>query len=155
MATYYLDTSAIVKGYSPETGSKWVESLIDPMEGHIILLSEISLVEMAAALAAKSRAPGGPSIAERDRVLSRFLQDCDEQYQLLGVGRDVIDLAVQLTQRQRLRGCDAVQLASAFILNQALLAQGLPPLVFVCADEGLLTAAQNEGFSTENPNWHP
>jgi len=48
-----------------------------------------------------------------------------------------------------------VQLASAMILNRALLAQELPALVFVSADDNLLTTAGNEGLFIENPNWHP
>jgi predicted nucleic acid-binding protein len=70
-------------------------------------------------------------------------------------GQEVIDLAVELTRRQELRGYDAGQLASAMILNRALLAQELPALTFVSADDNLLAAARNEGLSVENPNWHP
>jgi predicted nucleic acid-binding protein len=50
---------------------------------------------------------------------------------------------------------DAVQLASAMILNRTLLTHELPALVFVSADDNLLTAARNEGLFIENPNWHP
>ena len=63
-------------------------------------------------------------------------------------------MAVKLTQRQKLRGCDAIHLAAALAGNEELLSKSLPPLAFVAADEGLLKAAKAEGLSTENPNLH-
>lgn len=87
MSVFYLDASALVKRYCPERGSSWVKKLLDPRAGHAILFSEIALAEIAAALAAKSRAPRGISITDRDRALKRFLTDCAEQYRLLGVVR--------------------------------------------------------------------
>jgi len=34
MATYFLDTSAIVKRYIVEQGQAWILSLCDPAQGH-------------------------------------------------------------------------------------------------------------------------
>jgi hypothetical protein len=48
-----------------------------------------------------------------------------------------------------------VQLASANIINQSLIAHGLPPLIFVTADDRLITATQGEVVTAENPNLHP
>jgi uncharacterized protein len=56
---YFLDASALVKRYVDETGSAWVRSITNPAEGHSILLAEISIAEVTAALAAKQRAPQG------------------------------------------------------------------------------------------------
>ncbi len=67
------------------------------------MLAPITLAEVAAALAAKHRAPGGITQQQRDRALSRFLQDCDEHFLLLPVDWPVIDRAVALTQKHRLR----------------------------------------------------
>ena len=55
MSHFYLDASAVVKHYSPETGAAWVKSLTDPGAGHTIVLGEITLAEVAAAIAAKHR----------------------------------------------------------------------------------------------------
>lgn len=81
----------------------------------------------------------------RDRVLLRC------QYLLLPVDRPAIDHAVELTQRHRLRGYDAVQLATALVASQTLQAQLLPPLVCVAADGDLLAAATLELLPIENP----
>lgn len=155
MTDYYLDASALVKRYAPETGSNWVVGITDPMAGNTIILSEITLAEVAAALSAKQRAPQGLTLEERDRALGRFLQDCGESFVLLQVDRQVIDQAVELTQAHRLRGYDAVQLATALLANGDLVEQGHPPLVFVASDDDLLAAARAVGLLVDNPLNHP
>jgi hypothetical protein len=45
-------------------------------------------------------------------------------------------------------------LASASIV-QALIAHGLPPLVFVTVDDRLIAATRGEAVTAENPNLHP
>jgi predicted nucleic acid-binding protein len=97
MSVFYLDSSAVVKRYCPELGSAWVKAMTDVRAGHTIMFSEITLAEVAAAFAAKSRAPQGLSVRWRDLALKRFLTDSADQYQLLGVQREIIDLAVKLT----------------------------------------------------------
>ncbi len=154
MTDYYVDASALVKRYADEFGSMWVRQITDPPAQHTILLAEITLAEVAAALAAKHRAPDGTQ-EQRDRILSRFLQDCTEHFVLLPLDRLVIDRAVELTQRHRLRGYDAVQLATALVTAETLQVQNLFAPIFVAADGDLLTAAAAEHFSVENPRSHP
>jgi hypothetical protein len=48
-----------------------------------------------------------------------------------------------------------VQLASASIVNQSLMAHGLPPLIFLTADDRLIAAAHREAVTAENPNLQP
>jgi hypothetical protein len=48
-----------------------------------------------------------------------------------------------------------VQLASASLVNQSLIAHGLPPLIFVTADDSLIAATRGEAVTAENPNLHP
>jgi uncharacterized protein len=151
---YYLDASARVKRYTDESGSTWTRQITDPGARHTILLAEITLAEVAAALAAKQRAPGGITQEQRDRILSRFLQDCQEHFLLLPVDRPAIDRAVELTQKHRLRGYDAVQLASALVARETLQAENLSPPVFVARDGDLLVAAGVENLPLENPLDH-
>jgi predicted nucleic acid-binding protein len=56
---YFLDASAVVKRYADEAGSAWVRQITDPQAENTILLAEITLAEVTAALAAKQRAPKG------------------------------------------------------------------------------------------------
>ena len=150
MTDYYLDASALVKRYAPEPDSDWILEITEPAAGHTIILSEITLAEVAAALAVKQRIPRGLTLEERDRALSRFLQDCAEIFLLLQVDRSVIDRAVELTQSHRLRGYDAVQLATALIANDDLVEQEHSPLVFVAGDNDLLAAARTDGLIADN-----
>jgi predicted nucleic acid-binding protein len=89
-----------------------------------------------------------------ERILSRFLQDCDELFLLLPLDRPIIDLAVELSQNHRLRGYDAVQLATAVVTGDILKSQNLSPPVFVTSDEDLLIAAKAKDLSVENPLDH-
>ena len=60
-----------------------------------------------------------------------------------------------LTRQHRLRGYDAVQLATALTLRDSLRKRGITDLTFVSADEDLCQAAAAEGLLTENPNHYP
>ncbi len=155
MTRFYLDSSALVKRYLPETGTSWVRVLADPSGRHTIVSSEVSQVEAAAALAARQRAPGGITLEERDEAVDLLAEHCAAEYRLVAVGPNILARAVSLTQSHRLRGYDAVQLATALAANETLLASELPALTFVAADEDLVAAAQAEGLSSDDPNRHP
>jgi hypothetical protein len=154
MSIYYFDASALAKRYTRESGSEWTTGITNATANQIVLLSEITLAEVAAVLAAKHRAPQGITKKELEHALSRFLAECDQEYLLLQVDRSVIDLAVELTQRHRLRGYDAVQLATAWLGNQDLITGHYPPLTFIAADNDLLHAARAEGLDVDNPLEH-
>jgi predicted nucleic acid-binding protein len=53
MSEYYFDASALVKRYADEPRSAWSLEITDKHAQHTILLSEVTLAEVAAALAAK------------------------------------------------------------------------------------------------------
>jgi uncharacterized protein len=150
----YLDTSAVVKRYNPETGSAWITTLLDPSSGHSIVLSEITMAEFAAAISAKRRA-GLITPVEQARVLALFLSHCTAEYELVAVSRTIVERAVLLTQNHKLRGYDAVQLASALVTKEVLAGTGLVDFSFVTADSDLLQAAQLERLVVENPELHP
>ena len=78
----------------------------------------------------------------------------NEEYIIAPLSDQVVDLAVDLTRRHPLRGYDAVHLATAIVLNTALLEAELSPLTFVSADEILCEAARGEGLPADNPNEH-
>ena len=152
--TFYLDASALVKRYLAESGSAWVESLCADEANNAIAIARFGLVETAAAFAAKRR---GQFVTESeyDAALDNLLHDADDRYRLIAVGSTVIDSAIQLTRRQKLRGYDAIHLACAIALNKPLIDHGLPVMTFVAADDNLLAAARSEGLATDNPNDHP
>ena len=112
------------------------------------------MAEVAAALAAKGRSPGGISSARLDRLLGRFLQDCNQRFLMIPVERLIIDQAVKLTRLHRLRGYDAIQLATALVVKQQIPIDIDLQLVFVTDDKALIYAAQVENLLTEMPTSH-
>lgn len=151
---YYFDSSATVKRYAPEKGSEWVKSIVEPTAGNIVYLGQVGVVEIAAALSRKVRTE---ELTQEDyeATLWLFLADVrNEEYIVAPLSDQVVELAVDLTRRHPLRGYDAVHLATAIVLNTALLEAKLSPLIFVSADGTLCEAARGEGLSAEDPDEH-
>jgi len=73
-------------------------------------------------------------------------------YPSIEVDDEVINLAKGLVTRRALRAYDAIQLASAMILNKDRKKAKLDPLVFISADNSLNTAGELEGLNVDNPN---
>lgn len=158
MSVFYLDASALVKRYAVEAGSTWVQEQFRAPQRHVFLTSHITVVEVAAALAAKVRNTPGLTSQDSHRLLSRFLLDVASDLLLIPVQNQVVNTAVQLTQRHPLRGYDAVQLASALVAYELLRQRGAlssqtsgPTFLFVASDRVLLRAAQAEGLSAFDP----
>jgi uncharacterized protein len=154
MATYFLDTSAIIKRYFPEQGHDWLITLCDPFQGHELYISQAALVEVVATICRKAR-ENNISITERNRLIAEFRQDSQDDYILWLVTAFMYISAGDLCRTHRLRAYDAVQLACALgVRNDSTLNQAPEP-IFVSADTGLLEFAIAEGFSIENPNSYP
>jgi len=151
---FFLDSSALVKRYLAEVGSTWVAGLCDPNSGNSIVLAAITRVEVAAALASRQRANTGMLVEERERLFRLLVEHATNEYTLIPLTVPLIDTAMQLTQRHRLRGYDAVQLAAALDASRAATAAGLPGLTFVSADSDLNAAASAEGLQADDPNQH-
>ena len=128
---YYLDASALVKRYTTETGSGWVIALCQPTTGTLIATARITKAEATAAFASKPR-QGGLSQAHYTQALQDLTHDFAHQYLTVEIEQALVELAVDLTQRQRLRGYDAVQLAAALTLH-GLLTQAQAAFVPWCS----------------------
>lgn len=155
MMVYYFDTSAMVKYYISEPGTDWVVGVVDAQINnsflHQVSLAEIGEVEVAAALAKKQRTREIGKRRQR-QALEAFLHACQHRFQILQLDGNLIQVAIDLTQRHSLRGYDAVHLATALRLQESLVAADLPPIVFVAADRMLCDAAISEGLAVVNPN---
>jgi len=154
MSHFFLDSSALVKRYVTETGSGWLASITDAAAGNTLVVAEITRVEVAAAIAARHRAPSGLSRSERDGAVALLLKHFNDEYQIIALTPNILSRAVDLTQAHTLRGYDALQLATALAAHQALLRAELLGLTFLVADHALLKAAQAEGLLAEDPNAH-
>ncbi len=156
-ATYYFDSSALVKLYIFELGSHWVRQLIEASEeaGTSVISSKLSVVETIGAFL-KRRRQGALSETLKRRLVSRFLLDTERRYILTAPTDDMLTIATDLLQRHPLRAYDAVQLATALLINRQMRAAQSRGVgcTFVSADSLLCEAAYSEGLAAENPNTH-
>ena len=158
MAFYCFDASALVKYYVTEPGSTWVRQVIDaqdPVSGqahHIILVAEITRVEVAAGLAVIERV-GRIRRAERDQAYRRFMSQLAHRYAIMPLSTDDFATAAHLTHQHPLKAYDAIQLATA-LRSYRLLADHQLAFTFVTGDAPHIAAAQAEGLLTDNPFDH-
>ena len=71
MALYFFDSSAIVKRYVQETGTGWVNAIVDPATGSELWLARLTGAEVVSAIARRERG-GGISAAAAARALTEF-----------------------------------------------------------------------------------
>ena len=147
MPSLFLDTSAVVKRYMDEAGSDVVRRLVHPRNSNHVYIAHITVVEGVAAIARRART--GDVTAEH--ALSAFdglQRDADSLYSVIPVGAVVIERAVTLARANVLRGYDAVQLAAALLLADALRAE---PVTLVSADRRMCDVARQEGMDVIDP----
>jgi hypothetical protein len=151
LPAYFLDASALVKAYIQEAGSRWVRQVLGRKTTKAFI-SPLSGAEVLAAIARKHRFRE-LELFTRDRIAAAFRKDYHHRYTHATLTASVIEEAMALVLAHPLRAYDAVQLASARLLQAA--SARLRPLHFVCADSALLRAARQLGLATENPLDHP
>jgi predicted nucleic acid-binding protein len=155
---YFLDTSALVKAYSEERGSDRMRALlrgltmVPPLNR--VIVSTLVHPEAASAL---GQIMAGPDAARRgfgahDRrtlpsVLARQLGD--ESSMELTPADPHVHAAAELVWKHRLRGADAVHLASALAVREELSEDS--EFYFVSSDGSLNRAARAEGLAVIDP----
>jgi hypothetical protein len=151
---YFLDSSALIKRYVVEIGTRWVRSITAPSRGQVIIVAHITSVEIVSGTMRRRREG---AINQRTAHAIRLLVDrhSRRQYQVVGLTEQITQRAKNLLETHPLRAYDSVQLASALESNNRLIAVGLSPVIFVSADSRLLMIAAAEGLTTDDPNHYP
>ena len=106
----YLDTSALVKRYIHENGSDAVHQIV--LQADTVAISIVGKVEMFSAI---SRTPQN-WVGEETRILA--IKAFKEDYGgllFLNPHDGVINLACEMADKYKLRGFDAIHLATAMI----------------------------------------
>jgi predicted nucleic acid-binding protein len=134
----YLDTSALVKLYVDEEGSSTCRKAV--VDARLVATSVVAYVEARAALARRRRERALSPSAHRGII--RSLDQDWGRYLRIEAGEALIHEAASLAERHRLRGCDAIHLASAILLKNRL----AEPVVFSSWDVALEAAARREGL---------
>jgi predicted nucleic acid-binding protein len=131
----YLDTSAISKLLIDETGSDEAAGLWGAASRR--LASIVTYVELRAALAAASRA--GRVRPGAERSTRALLERCWAEMEHIAIDDTVVAQAGDLAERHRLRGYDAVHLATGVEVGG--------DVVFVTWDRTLAAAATANGLA--------
>jgi len=150
LTTFFVDTSALAKRYVREVGTAWVRSWIVPSAGNVIVISDLTTVEMIALLARQVR-DGKLSVANETILSSVFLVHVEKRYISVQLDAAVLAPARTMARKHALRTLDAIQLSCA-LRAVALLNE---PMTFISGDNKLLAAASAEGFAIDNPYLHP
>jgi len=135
----YFDTSALLKAYVEEAGSKEIIALLDEGDN---LFGSIALtkVDMASAIQRAVRAVGVSSSVAAD-AWQDFIEDW-ESFTRLRVTTGTIEKASDLAWKYGLRGYDSLHLAAASLWQENL---GVK-VTFAAFDHDLWQAGQKAGL---------
>ncbi len=135
----YLDASAIVKLHIHETHTRELRNLLleESARGARVTTSCVSYAEVLAAFARNV-----VDEADLNRLNSDFLKTWP-YYHVLFLDQNVLNVAGILSRTYRLRGFDALHLASALAARRRR-----EKAIFLVFDRNLSKAAASEGFVT-------
>ena len=146
MASYYFDTSALIKLYIEEQGTEEVLRLVGGPIPHDLAIVGLTVLECRSAIRRRERS-GDISNLVADQAINRIEDDALSRYFVEPLTETVFSEAKRLMDTRPLKTLDALQLAGCLRIRSSLPA----PLTFVCADSRLCDAAILEGVATLNP----
>ncbi len=154
MATYFADSSGLVKRHVSEIGSQWFSQIADAQTGNTIIISRLSISEVFSAFNRRQRELS-LSQADYQKVAQDFEDYCQTQYQIIEITEEVSEKSRGLLEKYPLRASDSIQLASAVSTNENLKQENFPELIFLASDQKILDAANSENLQNDNPQNHP
>lgn len=154
MASYFFDSSSLMKRYAKEKGTNWILNLFRKKSNHRINVAEVTYVEIISALSRRHRG-NTISTGNFQRSLNRFRKGFRKKFFVTPINLQIIEGAGYLAEKHFLRGYDAVQLACALEIEKTRRTLGVSSIIFVSADNALNQAAQAEGLTVDNPNNYP
>jgi uncharacterized protein len=153
----YADSSALIKRYLEERGTKKLNAKIDKTTSafHSVLTSVLSYAEIHAALARKLN-DRTLRATEYHGAATRFDSDWKTYLTTVELSPVVLALVPDLVKRHPLKGSDAVHLASAIWVRQSVRLGKtqkslLESLVFATSDKQLGRAAEKEQLQVYGP----
>jgi uncharacterized protein len=147
MPLYYLDTSALLKRYRTENGTRVLDALFSGRtRDELLITSHFTAVEVESVAA---RALKGRLLTKKSHgvLLSLFADDLENVLIVLPVSTALLSEAATVTRNYGLRASDALHMATALRARQASAAE----IVFTVSDKELVEAAGRAGFAVLNP----
>jgi len=148
MAALFLDTSALAKLYIQEEGTDRMLEMTHPDTENQLIIISLARVELHAAVRRRMHS-GDVSEKDTQGILEQFERHLENIFEVLPLNDRVLQAAVALLRRHRLRVYDAIQLAGAVVAKETLASEGFS---FVCADVTLLSSAEDERIAIINPS---
>jgi predicted nucleic acid-binding protein len=139
----YFDTSALLKRFTVEKGTPLVQKLLSSDQKSAT--ATIAYAEVYGALSRKNREK--QLTATQYHLTCRQFEEDWNNYVRVELRENVLRTARRLIQKYPLRGFDTIHLASALTLKSDLGEQ----MVFIAADDRLLSAAKSESLPIINP----
>jgi len=150
LSTLFVDTSSLAKRYLTEVGSVWTRHMAHPSAGHVIVIADVTVVEMFSLLARRVREGSLPTTSAT-LLGNTFLVHVEKDYLALPLDRRVLAQARTLVGKYPLRTLDALQLACAQRAETVLTER----ITVISSDQNLLASARAEGLPTDDPLAHP
>ncbi len=133
----FLDSSALVKRYVEEEGTKLVDELWEKAEE--VATSVVAFAEVISAFSRKSR-EGILTQKELIEIIYEFKEDYSRMIHV-PITLELNKIIERLLVSYSLKGFDAIHLASALILKVEF-----PETVFLCFDKALNKTARKENL---------
>jgi predicted nucleic acid-binding protein len=147
LATYYLESSALVKLYVRELGTDRMLKLAASGQANKFAVLSLASVEVRSAVRRRERAGEIDGVAA-NRLLASFQRHLEGKFIKQALTDSVLDVASILVDQHGLRAYDAVQLSGYLALRTT---SGSEVPIFVCADRALLIAAHSERLAVLDP----
>jgi predicted nucleic acid-binding protein len=153
----YVDSSALVKHYVQEVGTKALKARLEEHSRYTpgVLISDVGYAEILATFARRLR--DNPSLsAETGRLEAEFQYDWLFRLTRVELDVGVLGYIHDLVRNNPLRGVDAIHLASALWLRDTLKLDSKMrteggPLIFGTSDNQLKNAAGKVGLEIFDP----
>lgn len=145
MQNIFFDTSALVKRYYDEPGSEVVDSLVESEDTKVVLTA-IAVVETVSAFRRKYNRDDIPEKAV-DELLAAFFDEALSDFLIVPTEEALLTHSFDLILERDLRTLDSLQLSAALSVSGEV-----EEMTFVCADQELVSVAEDRGLNTLNPD---
>lgn len=144
MGYCFFDTSALVKRYYRETGTEFVDELVEDDERTVVITS-LAVIEATSAFRRKYSA-NEISEHEMTSLVASFFDESLSDFVVVPMDDVSIERAFDLILEDDLRTLDSLQLSAALAFDE-------PPgeLTFVSADDELIDVADSRELTALNP----
>ena len=145
MKIYYWDTSAIIKRYHREKGSRKVNNLFVEIEQGKSkgIISYLCVLESLSAIVRRKSEIKG----DYKKVIKTMLMDYVDKLTIIPLNSDIMALSLKIVLKYGLKSLDAIHLATLLYISSYLNQE----ILLISSDGELLKAAKNEGFEVINP----